>query len=499
MISRTLTSNALQLAGRTDEADQLARTIPGPEALLVRARADVDRGRPDRAEQLLFDALQAAERAHDDVLVATLWVDIVLTTGAQKQRFDLALSNARAADAALARIEPSVDLRMRYGYAFGGLLLAHGQLDEARKRLEAVLPLGGDDLRRQAQRGQTELALCDVDRQQGKLVAARERCTTGMARLEEALGPHHIRVAISLSQTGALAFTEHDLAAAENAFQRAVTIFEKRGATEHFAYAQALSNLAAVSSERDQLPRAHELYTRSLAMFDAHHPAHPQRLQALNGLASIALRQNKPDVAIPFFIQIRDARRAILAPENPSVLSADYNLALAYRANKQPAEAEQLLAQLTARALTPGKESWGIAARSLDLSGTMAFDRRDYAKALALQQQALAALTKISPSIERAYVLRHIGQAHMALKQPKPAIAPLEEALAILTKQDGDDYDRGTTRFTLGRALLDGGGDRKRAIALVHEAVAELARAQTGGDLAGFRARALAWLKRHGG
>lgn len=411
--------NALVFAGDARGAGMLVdRLVPQvadvpvlrAEALYARARIAIDRGQHERAELLLFEALHAAELAHDDVLVATIWVDIVGTTGAQRQRFDLALSNARAADAALARITPSAELRMRYGYQFGALLLAHGQLDEARRRLEAVLPLGTGDPSRQLQLGLVELALCDVERQQNKVPAAKQRCTDGMARVEEALGPTHLKVAVSLSQVGAIAYTERDFDAAERIYTRAIDIFEQRGATEHFAYAQALSNLGAVFSERGHLLRASQLYRRSLAAFDAH-PGHPQRLMPLQGLANIALRTGHPDEAIPHYEQIREARRAAFPAGHPAVLGAEFNLALAYQASKQPAKAEPLFVELAATALRPGNEAWMIGGRALDLAGQIALERGDRRVAIERFERAVDVLSKVSPPEHRDTALQHLGDA----------------------------------------------------------------------------------------
>src|SRR6185312_5154179 len=131
-------------------------------AMVVQARVALDRAKYDHAEDLLYRALHAAEQGRDDQRVAEIWVELVMTTGGQKHRFDLALANARAADAALARVE-SPDLHIRYEYTVGGMLLAQGKVDDARKRLETGLALAGDGPRRIAQRGLLHATLCDVE------------------------------------------------------------------------------------------------------------------------------------------------------------------------------------------------------------------------------------------------------------------------------------------------------------------------------------------------
>jgi hypothetical protein len=70
------------------------------------------------------------------------------------------------------------------------------------------------------------------------------------------------------------------------------------------------------------------------------------------------------------------------------LLMSDYNLALAYRSNKQPAEAATLLADITTRALAPGKESWTLAARAFDLAATLAEDAKNWSVAIAMRERA---------------------------------------------------------------------------------------------------------------
>jgi tetratricopeptide (TPR) repeat protein len=494
-------ATALQWAGKGDEADPIANQVLdllGPdiapslraETLLVRARVEGDRGRYDSSEALLFEALHAAERGRDDMLVATLWVEIVNTTGALQHRFELALSNARAADAALARVEPGTELQLRYAYALGTTLMAHGKLDGARKRLESVKGIGASEPRRQAAIGLIELALCDIARQQGRLSDAHAACEAGMKRLEDVLGPNHIRVAISLSQLGALAFADHDLAAAQKIFDREVSIFEAHHAEEHYAYALALSNLGAVYSERGEVATAERFFTRSLSMFDAHHPTHPQRLMPMQGLAAVAMRRRDMARAVSLYRQVRDLRAATYAPEHVLVLGADYNLALAYRNNKQPAEARALLADLATRAQTPGKETWIVAGRALDTLGTLAQSKQTRAgrlEAVAYSEQAVAAMAHVPETAEHAYVKGHLGERYIHAKRFEDAVTTLEAVLAYHTAHHGSLYDIGATRALIALAML-GGGDRDRCFDLAAQARDELAKARSGEDLERHRA-----------
>ncbi|NVB82750.1 MAG: protein kinase [Kofleriaceae bacterium] len=490
---------ALEYAGKLDEAEALAGGIAAQlreadhprlvgEALMIRARVDIDRGKHDRAEATLFEALHAAERGHDDALAAAIWVEIVMTTGAQKHRFDLALSNARAADAALVRIEPGSDLQLRYDYTLGTLLLAHGNLPEAKTRLEAGLAIAGTDARRRTQIGLIHVALCDVLRQLGNLADARTHCTTGIDLVESTLGRDHLRVAIALSMVGTLAFSEHDLATAEKTYKREIEIFEKLGVREHLAYALAQANLGSVYSSRDEIDAATAQYERAAQTFAAYHPDHPQSALPLQGLASIALRTGNPHRAVGYYEKVRAVAAATYAPESPAQSIAEYNLALAYRADKQLDKAKAMAASLVARSLAPGKETWALAARGLDLQSGLIEQGGDRKTALVLLERALSAFEHAASGEDQALVQRHIGELHLRDKHPERALAPLEAALAYYAKHPEDAYELGATRFKLARALWEARKDRERAFELATAAQADLARAKTGDALAAHRA-----------
>jgi tetratricopeptide (TPR) repeat protein len=353
----------LQYVGKSDEAARLVAPLVSQlatqprllaEALLIQARIDNEHARPEQAEERLYDALHAAERGHDDPTVAAIWVEIVMATGAQSHRFDLALSNARAADAAIARVVAGTDLQIRYDYTLGTMLLAHGKLDDARKRLDQGVRECGDEPRRQVQVGLFEMALCDVERQANKVALAKQHCERGIARLAKTLGRDHLRVGISLSIVGALAFGQHDLAGAQTAWERAVAIFEKQKAFDHVAHALVFANLGSVYASNGDVKGARERFERSLALFEQYHPDHPQKQFALQGLAGIALRTGDYDNAVIYYRRVRDAMAKTYAPEHQSLLIADFNLALAL-AKHHPDEAQQLVEYVATRAHTPGK------------------------------------------------------------------------------------------------------------------------------------------------
>ncbi|HEY5923755.1 MAG TPA: tetratricopeptide repeat protein [Kofleriaceae bacterium] len=499
-------ATAMHFASRLDTADALAThvvsvatplDVPGlvAEALLIQARINIDRDKQDLVAEQLYNALHAAERAKDDRLVAEVWIELVTTTGAQNHRFELAASNARAAEAAVARVG-SVDLQIRYANAVGLLALAQAKFDDARKHLEHALELAGPEPRRIGQRGMLMASLCDVERQAGKLAAAHAHCAKALDTLAEAFGPDHMRVAMTFNVLGGVAFAERDWATAETSYKRVIEILDRRNWRQQINYALALSNLGAVYSSRDKLAEARTYFERALAAFDADHPKHPQRLLPLQGLAGVALRTGDAAAAVQHYTQVRDVMAATYAPEHPNLLVAHYNLALAYIAHEQPAKAKPVVDELIARALTPKQETWMLAARGLDLAAQLADDKKDHRAALGFAQRALEAATKANDANERALVLRHLGEIHRHMNKPALAIAPLEQAITAFGK-DPDAYDVGATRHHLAFALWDSGRDRKRAVEVARQGAADLAKAKSGNGIKQYRERLAEFLRQH--
>ena len=498
-------ATTLQYIGKSDEAARLVAPLVTQlssqprllaEALLIQARIDNEHARPEQAETRLYDALHAAERGRDDATVAAIWVEIVMATGAQSHRFDLALANARAADAAIARIVAGNDLQVRYDYTLGTMLLGHGKLDDARARLEKGITDCGDEPRRQVQVGLFEMALCDVERQANKVALAKQHCERGITLLEKTLGRDHLRIGISLSIVGALAFGQHDLAGAQAAWERAVMIFEKQKTFDHVAYALVHANLGSVYSSSGDVKRAKERFERSLALFEQYHPDHPQKQFALQGLAGIALRIGDYDNAVIYYRRVRDAMAKTYAPEHQSLLIADFNLALAL-AKHHADEAQKLVEEVAKRALTPGKESWMIAARAFDEAAAIAESRNDREGSIALREKALTALDHADVPAERAIILRNIVMTLNRMKQFARALPRAEQSVQLITKAPDDPYEVGMARFQLAVALDGAHRDAARAVSMAKLAAEDLAKAQAGDQLQYYRAAADRFITDH--
>jgi len=494
-------ASALVAAGKSAEAivavGELSRSkAPNTlaEALLVRGRAESQLGRLDAAEATLSQALTAAELAHADQLVAAIWVEIVQTSGAQKHRFDAAEANVRAADAAFTRADPGPQLRARYQYVVGAMYLAKGKLDPAREYLDRALVAH----RGSGERGLVHSALCDVDRQQRRFADAELHCKSAAELIAAGFGPQHPRLGHTFNVWGALELDQNKLDLARQNFERAVKLFEDAGLVGERALGLALNNAAVVYMRSGDVAHARPLFERARTLFATYHPDHPQRVLPLQGLASLALDLDDYRTAVRFYEESLAVIESVYGKEAEARLVVLYNLALAYQRLGDRDKALALTDELIARAQHPGRESWAMVANALDAQASVADDRKDATRSVALRERALAALDKDDRPVTRAWIESQLGASLLKLREQGRAIRYLERAVAYYAKDQTDRYTSAIARFALARALWDGGRDRPRALEVGKAARDDFTAATAGMDLAKLRTEVASWLRKRG-
>jgi tetratricopeptide (TPR) repeat protein len=92
----------------------------------------------------------------------------------------------------------------------------------------------------------------------------------------------------------------------------------------------------------------------------------------------------------------------------------------------------------------------------------------DYARALAVEEKALAMREKVYGPEEGdvAESLVSIGETQLAQGSAPAAAAALERALSILEKEKGDPMDVATAKFDLARAIASSDPPRSRTLAI---------------------------------
>ena len=497
-------ARTLLLAGQEVAAIELASAVLAgtpdlattAEALTLRGQAEVSSERFEAAEATLSAAVAAAEKAHADQLVGEIWVELLQLSGSQMHRFDAAAAHQQAAEAAFARAEPGPSLRMAFASAVGATALARGDAAAARKHLEQAL--AADPSSRPFTRGGILGVLCTTAVQLGDLTAGRAACRQAIETLVAAVGPDHPAVVGTYNTWGALELASNDNDAALARFGAVIETLERTGVGDR-TLALAYSNTGLVWTRRGDLAQARRAFARAVDLFAQHHPEHVQRTIPLQGLATIELAEGNVAAAIAAYQEASELSARAYGPDDPRTLSARYNVVLAHERSGDLDRAATLARELAVAAQRPGRETWPMVARALELEARTIEQRRPAdPRVITLRQQALAALDRGDDAAVRAEVDASLGRALVAARRGAQAIGPLERATAQY-RADHYPFVAATTRFALAQALWMAGGDRARAQVLAAEAAQILgALGLAGGPQVAAEARAVAtWQRAH--
>lgn len=466
------------------------------EALFIRGRSEIVLGKIDAGEATFAEALTAAEHAHADDLVASIWVEIVQATGSQQHRFEAATANMRAAEAAFARIDPGPAVLSRYAYVVGAMLLAHGDAEAARAQLDRALATHGGA--RTGELGLIHAAMCDADRQLRKLDSAREQCRLAVELIAAAYGRDHVRLGPTFNVWAAVEMADNHLEVAREKFGRAVAIYEARGMTSDRTYALALSNMGASWMRTGDYQRARPLFEHARDLFALHHPEHAQRVIPLQGLASVALEAGDPALAIRYYGEALVIIERVYGKESPQRSAALYNLSLAYKRLPDLVKADAALVEVIAISQLPGHEAWPMVASALDAQADLASARGDVANAISLRLRALSALDYADQPRTRAWIEQELAYSYRKAHDNAQALSHYERAVAYFGSDPSDPYILGASQFGLAQSLWDAGTDRKRARMLATAAMGNLAAASSGEHLKELRAEVVTWLAARG-
>jgi tetratricopeptide (TPR) repeat protein len=230
----------------------------------------------------------------------------------------------------------------------------------------------------------------------GNYPLAGRALVEALAFREQALGPDHANVAISLNNLAVVYRAQGRYAEAEPLHKRALAISEKVLGPEHPTVAIRLNNLAGLYQDQRRYVEAEPLYKRALAIGEnVLGPEHPDVAIRLNNLALLYGVQGRYAEAEPLFTRALAIGEKALGPEHPNVAAGLNNLAVLYKRQGRYAEAEPLFT----RALALGEKILGpehpdVAIRLNNLA-VLYQDQRRYAEAEPLYKRALAIDEKV--------------------------------------------------------------------------------------------------------
>jgi tetratricopeptide (TPR) repeat protein/predicted Ser/Thr protein kinase len=428
------------------------------ERVVVRARRAVDELRPLR-ECADAAALKAPIRAPSDPAVRAK-VESVRAGVAEARalreggRYKDAIPRDEklAADARATDYGPLVaEAMFELGYAYG----ANGEAKKAEQHLQSAVYAAiaaHDDVLA----AKTWIRLVyEVGVNQTRYAEAYRLADYGMATIERlGSGTELIRAELANS-TGVVYMTEGKFEESRARHDESARLFESARATENSRYAQAVMNRGIALMRLGRHDEARADFERALAIDErVLGPGHPYIIQVLSNLSTDYALRNQPEKSLEYDERVLALAEAAYDPMNVNV----------------------------------GLNVGALCSTHLQL--------KMYDKALAECSRGLAIYEKnLGPDHLRvAFPLGGMGRAYLGLGQPDRAVPLLERALAIRHAVKGDPIDLAEVNFSMARALVASGGDKKRARALAEEARA--AYAAGGEDSRRDLAEVEAWLAR---
>ena len=392
---------ALHSAGRFEDALAIGEPLLAEASALAHApfRAQVQSwvgwlrfraGDYEGANALLFTAAASAAEGGDDELVAIVSGRLLAIIGDRQRRFQEASVLRALGPALLARVRDKLAQASWMNHE-GIVLYRMGRYAEAKITLERSLTLreqalGPDHPDVAMSLNNLGLTLSDMGDYPAAL-AVQERA---LAVREKLLGPDHPDVAQSLNNVALTLFDMGDYPRTLAAQQHALIIWEKTVGPNHPDVVASLSNVGMVLHQMGSYPQAKAASERALAIAESTSgPDHPRVAYVLTNLARTLVRLGELDAALPRLDRALAIRERLRATSPEDVAEPLLGLGELHLARERPAEAapplERALALDNARhrseiQLALGDALWRIGkdrarARTLGEQARMAYER----------------------------------------------------------------------------------------------------------------------------
>jgi CHAT domain-containing protein/Tfp pilus assembly protein PilF len=388
----------------------------------------------DRAEHLFREVMQGARR-HDVPSEFALGATMLAECYEAQLKYDEAAEWFRQGMREEERIHGADsadvgDTMQRLAKAVS----KQGKTDEAivlYRKAVAILrkQLGPEDI-------QVGMCLCNMgsalqpQHPQDAEVALRE----ALPILEDAGGPNHPAVAVTLSNLGQVERDLRRFDEAEGHLSRAVEILRQLDANAE-RLATAMGNLAGVFYDQRRFGEAEPIYREALEIQKQSHPgAHPLVALAEYTLGVTCKNQGRYDEADSLYQQALAAYREVYGDENEHVALVLNTLGTLRFAQGRPEESEKYLRQaLDMREKLEGPDGINVATPLTNL-GANYLDLKDYAAAEPLLARAVAVLKKQGAASTALAEDLH-GVALWNLGQREAAVEALERSLMQLDQE----------------------------------------------------------------
>ena len=455
--------------GRTlDHAPLLA------EALFRKARTDHELGDGESAVTALQEAALQGARAHDDALVADVWIQLLFTMGDQQGKHLEALALRPVIEAALARAGDPPMVRANYLSDSGVILMLAGKLKEAKAAHEEALRIrtevqGPDG----AMVGRSHEGLGNTLVRLGEYALARPHLERAVAIKERLVGTDHPEVGGRLNNLATALIQLNDRDGARALWKRNLELVERVSGPGAPGTTAPLINTAMSYYGEGRYDEAIPIFERGLEVVIKHNgPQHPHVGLISTALGSIAVAQGRFDDARAHYARSLAVDDASLGPDD---YNRAYTLAglasLELETNQLDVAKAHIDRALALRTAELGDQHEDVA-ESIAQRGDWARAARGCAAALPDYRQALAITEGATgaDSLETANMASRLGECLLDLGKAGEALPLLERAAAIAAKAGGHAQGHADTDYFLARALVTTGGDRARAITLAESA-----------------------------
>jgi tetratricopeptide (TPR) repeat protein len=340
---------------------------------------------------------------------------------------------------------------------------------------------------------------------QRKYRQAKPLCEQLISTYEIVLGKEHPEVATCLINLGLIAMAEGKLDNAEQRFSEATSIRQSNYEPMDILVGNSLSHLGNAYFEQKQYEQASEKFKEALVILEAHHtldnadlqavvgklvhsleetakfseleqlyprlinsteikfgPAHPEVTKYLEKLAHLHLKQTKHEEAEKIFQRLLSMKRRALGDIHPEVANQLTNLAFVKQASRNTSQAETLFLQALnvhesyknkgATSLAPAFPQYLEAIKNLAIFYDS--DKR-YAKSEKQWQQLIQLIEPQSKNYPKLLLEAYERFAKTLIEQKKSVQAQtlLEKAIRFLDEnRDNTKLDK--AEFKLGRARL---------------------------------------------
>jgi serine/threonine-protein kinase len=326
------------------------------EVLARQADLELRAGNAQSAESTYREALLLAAHGRDDMLVATIWSELISLIGAQLARYHDAELLSDYAESAIGRAGNEPLARAAWASSSSTVLSLHGKHTEALTFAEESLRLreqvlGAEDLHVATALENVGIVLMSL----GRYVEAARAHKRVLAIREKALGRNHPQAATSLTNLANVYLNAGIYEEAVPLYERALGIEENAVGKSSSAVAPTLSDMAEALGKLGRYDEARQALNRALAIFQKVYPSgHPEIGHCFSTMGNVALDEGRYEEAR----QLLERGAAILEKAGDGRLAdaltslARAQLGLGHVADAQ-AVAERALEQRDARESRP--------------------------------------------------------------------------------------------------------------------------------------------------